>query len=155
VYAGGVYEGGVYAGGVSVWPAGGATAGGAGGAKDSDGAVNVGGAGGAAGASAAGPVNLPIPGKRSPTVSGLCPGMLTDGVGEDGGAAAGAVGTVQSVVFGGAAVSHPRGAGCSAAGVPTPPGAPTPGAGTSPSATSRGSTSSVIRSPGYAAAYVG
>lgn len=109
--------------------------------------MNVGGAGGGAGASAGAlPVNLPIPGKRSPTVSGLRPGMTTDGVAEGGGggAGAGAVGTTQSVGFGGAAASQSvvGGAGMAA------------GPGTRPSATSRGSTSSVTRSPG-SAAYVG
>jgi hypothetical protein len=102
--------GGVY---VGVW--GGGATGGAGGANDSGGGVNVGGVGvnvgggGAAGALAEGPVNLPMPGKRSPTVSGLCPGMLTDGVGEvgAGGVGAGADGTAHSAGFGGAAVSHP------------------------------------------------
>jgi hypothetical protein len=142
----------VYAGGAS---------GGAVGANDCGGGVNVGGAGakvggsganefgagGAAGALASGvPVNFPIPGKRSPTVSGLCPGMTTDGVGEGGGggggAEAGAVGIVQSVTFGGVAVSQSGGAGVAA------------GPGTRPSATSRGSTSLVIRSPSRAA-YVG
>jgi fibronectin-binding autotransporter adhesin len=114
------------------------------------GANVAGGGGGAAGASAPGvPVNFPIPGKRSPTVSGLCPGMTTDGVGEGGGggagAWAGAVGIAQSVTFGGAggaAVSQSGGAGVAA------------GPGTRPSATSRGSTSLVIRSPS-GAAYVG
>src|SRR2546427_395032 len=125
-------------------------AGGAAGANDWGGGVNVGvagGAGGAAGASAALPVNLPIPGKRSPTVSGLWAGMCTDGVGDGGGggggATPGAVGITQSVGFGGAAVSHPCPASCGAVG-----------AGTRPRATSRGSTSSVIRSPG-STAYVG
>ena len=98
--------------------------------------------GGAAGASGAGePVNFPIPGKRSPMVRGLCPGMTTDGVWAGGGGAAGtgagAVGTTQSFGFGGAAVSQSvlGGAGVAA------------GPGTRPSATRRGSTSSVIRSP--------
>ena len=102
--------------------------------------ANVGCAGGTAGASAEGvPLNFPIPGKRSPTVSGLCTGMLTEGVCDGGGggggvATVGADGTTQSLGFGGAAVSQ-SGAGVAA------------GAGTRPSATSRGSTSSVMRSP--------
>jgi hypothetical protein len=118
-----------------------ASTGGAAGANDCGGGVNVGGGGSAAGASGDGvPLNLPIPGKRSPTVSGLCVGMVTDGVGEGGGGAggaggatAGAVGITQSLGLGGAAVSQSGGAGVAA------------GPGTRPRATSRGSTSLVIR----------
>jgi hypothetical protein len=121
------------------------------GANDAGGGVYVGCGGGAAGASGEGvPLNFPIPGKRSPTVSGLCPGMVTDGVGDGcgcgggGGATAGAaVGMTQSAGFGGGAVSQSAGAGAAA------------GPGTKPRATRRGSTSFVIRSPGDAAACVG
>jgi len=116
-----------------------------------------GGAGGATGASAEGvPLNLPIPGKRSPTVSGLCPGICTDGVGErgggagGGGATAGGVGITQSAGLGGAAVSQSAGLGGAAVSQSGAAGA-ADGAGTRPSATRRGSTSSVNRSPGGAA----
>ena len=113
--------------------------------------MNVGGGGCGAGASGGGvPLNLPIPGKRSPTVSGLWVGIVTDGVwegwgggGGGGAAAAGAVGMTQSVAFGGAAVSQSDGASGAA------------GPGTRPRATRRGSTSSVIRSPGDGAACAG
>src|SRR5437764_1470942 len=115
-------------------------------------------AGGAAGASAEGvPLNLPIPGKRSPTVSGLRTGMLTEGVeaGGGGGAAgatvgAGAVGITQSVGLGGAAVCQSVGFGGAAVSQSGVPGV-ADGAGTRPSATRRGSTSSVICSPSRAA----
>ena len=120
------------------------------GAKDWGGGVNVGAAGGAGGASGEGvPLNLPIPGKRSPTVSGLCVGMWTDGVGDGAGGGGGAgatgaaVGITQSCGFGGAAVSQSGAAGVAA------------GAGAKPRATRRGSTSFVIRSPGGSAAFVG
>jgi len=137
--------------GANVCGGGAAGAGGAVGANDCGGGVYAGGAGGAAGASGDGvPLNLPIPGKRSPTVSGLWPGIVTDGVGEGwgGGGGAGAtagaaVGIIQSLGFGGAAVSQSGGAGVAA------------GPGTRPRATRRGSTSSVIRSPGDAAACAG
>src|SRR2546430_12743729 len=118
-----------------------------------------GGVGAAAGASDGVPVNLPIPGKRSPTVSGRgpeCPSVGAAGCVGGGGAAvvhsagfagevcvvhsggdAGAAGVVHSAGLGGAAVSQ---SGGGAAAVP--------GAGTRPSATRRGSTSSVMRRPG-------
>jgi len=120
--------------------------------------VNLGGAaGGAAGASAEGvPLNLPIPGKRSPTVSGLRAGMLTEGVWDGGGggggagATVGAVGITQSVGLGGAAVCQSVGFGGAAVSQSGVPGV-ADGAGTRPSATRRGSTSSVICSPSRAA----
>src|SRR3989442_1326776 len=64
------------------------------------------------------------------------------GGGGGAGATLGAVGMTQSAAFGGAAVSQSGGAGVAA------------GPGTRPRATRRGSTSSVIRSPGGTAACV-
>jgi len=117
------------------------------------GGANVGGVGGggAGGTSGEGvPLNLPIPGKRSPTVSDFFTGMPTEGVREGGGgggagATVGAVGITQSVGLGGAGVCQSAGVGGVAVSQSGVAGAD--GAGTRPSATRRGSTSSVMRSP--------